>query len=110
MLGVLALAVIMAVSSVTQALARHQAQGAQTFVICTGYGLVSVTVDAGGNPVDYMLPCPECVVPALATLASPTSEAPSHSPIRFVPDKGQSLWQDMAAGLWHDSRAPPVLV
>jgi hypothetical protein len=56
------------VSSVTMVQARHQARAVGEMVICSGLGMVTVAVDADGNPTGPMLPCPECVV-AMAGLA-----------------------------------------
>ncbi len=106
----LALALVVALGSLTHALARHQAAGAQTLVICTGYGLVRITLDAEGNPVEHTLPCPDCIL-SLAALAVEGG---------FVarPDGASGIVYPVRAGalpvvaphLWPQSRAPPLLV
>lgn len=104
----LILAVTVAVASVGFVQARHLATGAQTMVICTGYGLVQITIDADGNPVERTLPCPDCVVVPLAL-------APDAGPlVQPVLIMGQSVWtlrdtlrRAPAAGHWHSPRAPP---
>jgi hypothetical protein len=65
-----------AATSVTTAVARSAAQGHYSVVICGLEGVVQITLDAQGNPVGPMHPCPDCVVIATATLPSGT-EAPA---------------------------------
>lgn len=73
----LLLALVLGVSSVTMAVARGHASAPGTaMVICTGYGLITVTLDAEGNPTGPVHPCPDCVV-AMAALAV----APSLPPV-----------------------------
>jgi hypothetical protein len=104
----LLLALTLAIASVGFVQARHMAAGAQTMVICTGYGLVQITIDADGNPVERTLPCPDCVVMPLAL-------GPDAGPlVRPVLTLGQATWtlrdtlrKAAAAGHWHSPRAPP---
>jgi hypothetical protein len=103
------LALTVALSSVTHIQARHSAYGAQSMVICTGYGLVRITLDANGDPVELSLPCPDCVITPAAILAgAPFLEAPD-SACAASPVAGQALWAGSAAGLWCESRGPPEL-
>lgn len=67
----LLLALIVALSSVTMAQARHQARASAEAVLCTGMGMIAVAVDAQGNPVGPMLPCPECTPAGLALADAP---------------------------------------
>lgn len=59
--------------SVTMAVARGQAAalsgGGTTLVICSGYGVMTVSLDAEGNPVGPVHPCPECLAGLAAYLA-----------------------------------------
>jgi hypothetical protein len=105
----LLLALTLAVASVGFTQARHMAAGAQTMVICTGYGLVQITIDENGDPVEQSVPCPDCVV---AQLALAPDAAPVLRPVLVNP---QTLWtlRDTlrtipAAGNWHSPRAPPL--
>ena len=108
--AVLALALSVALSSIGHAQARHQAHGATTLVICTGYGLVRIIMDADGTPIEQTLPCPDCVVTLAAMLADvetglriqahACAGAPAPQPVRAC----------AAAGFWHDPRAPPAPV
>lgn len=56
----------MMATSVTMAVARGQVQVGGQIVICTGDGVVSVDVDAGGNPVGPAHICPDCVLSFMA--------------------------------------------
>jgi hypothetical protein len=66
----LCLALLLAVTSVSLAVARGQAPPAGEIVICTGLGLQSVAVDAQGRPVSRPHICPDGVA-AIAALALP---------------------------------------
>jgi hypothetical protein len=103
---------LLAVSSIGFAKARHMAAGAETFVICTGYGLVQISVDAQGNPVEQTVPCPDCVPGAGKFLLA------GAGPVPIAPASRYTLWIAPAQTLqgipplaWHHARAPPnVLV
>ncbi|MGY6705591.1 hypothetical protein [Roseinatronobacter sp.] len=103
-----ALALSLALASIGFVQARHLAAGAQTLVICTGYGLVSITIDADGNPVEHTLPCPDCVMTVAAGLPDPVllPVAVSRS-YRMSWDAGAPVLHVGAAGFWARSRAPP---
>ena len=60
------LSVLLAVSSITFALARGQHHGLYEVVICTGSASATILVDAGGQPARPMPFCPECLGPTLA--------------------------------------------
>jgi len=64
------LACVMAMTGITMAMARGQMAAAQSMVICTGYGVVTIAVDARGNPVEVVHPCPDCTM-ALALAPAP---------------------------------------
>ncbi len=106
----LVLAALVGLASLTHALARHQAHGATTMVICTGYGLVRITLDADGNPVEQSLPCPDCTVtPATLLSDGPVTTAPAQLASVLTLQPEICHWPS-AAGLWPQSRAPPLLV
>ncbi|PKP68812.1 MAG: hypothetical protein CVT82_13845 [Alphaproteobacteria bacterium HGW-Alphaproteobacteria-4] len=50
---------VLGASSVTMAVARGQTRAAGEIVICSGYGLTAITVDAAGNPVSTVHICPD---------------------------------------------------
>lgn len=58
------LAVVLAVTSVTMAVARAQPTGGTAVVICTPNGLETITLDADGNPVGPVHLCPLCLAAA----------------------------------------------
>ena len=105
------LALVVALGSLTHALARYQAAGAQTLVICTGYGLVRITLDAEGNPVEHTLPCPDCIL-SLASLAveSRTVARPDGTAGIFFPVCAGDCVHVVAPHLWPQTRAPPLIV
>lgn len=78
---VLALCVI--ASGVTSAIARSAAHSQYSVTICSDAGVVQITLDAQGNPVTPMHPCPDCVV-ALAGGLPETIALPVH-PVRWSP-------------------------
>lgn len=107
-LAVVALALSVALASIGFVQARHLAAGAQTLVICTGYGLVSITIDADGNPVEHTLPCPDCVITGAAGLPEPMMVAAATArAYRVQWNADAPVWQAGAAGFWARSRAPP---
>ena len=62
------LALCLAVTSVTSVQAKARAGSLDQVVICTGYGIVQITVDAEGNPVQAIHACPDCVNALAASL------------------------------------------
>lgn len=110
-LSVVALALSLALASIGFVQARHLAAGAQTLVICTGYGLVSITIDADGNPVEHTLPCPDCVMTVAAGLPDRVLlPVAVYRTYRLKRDTGAPVWHAGAAGFWARSRAPPGFV
>lgn len=105
-----ALALVLAFGSVGFA-SSHQAAETDKYVICTGYGLVTITVDAQGNRVAEGVPCPDSIalsaaLPAPAPDATFARVAVVCRGWRGVSVSGRSL----AVGAWADARAPPVAV
>lgn len=72
------LAAALAVAGAGWALARGQAPAVGVVVICTGTGLVSIALDADGNPTGAHLLCPDCLTIGLALLPerAPATAAP----------------------------------
>ena len=108
-IALLALAVM--ASSVTMAVARNQPRPIGEMVLCTGYGMVVVSVDAEGQPTGPMMPCPDCVVTpagledAGASLPLPPQVlvAQAHA-LRSLPAPATG------APVFCHARAPPVAV
>ncbi|WP_096784752.1 hypothetical protein [Rhodobacter sp. CZR27] len=61
LLFVLMLGLVLVASSVTVAVARGQAALGRQVVICTGLGVTTLAVDAGGRPLGPVHPCPDCL-------------------------------------------------
>lgn len=105
----LVLAVLVALSSVTMAGARHQERAAGQVTLCTGLGMVAVAIDQQGNPVGPMLPCPDCIVASVAV--APGAPVPTRPPLRL--SRAEPVPQTRAAPLldapgFHWSRGPPA--
>lgn len=108
-LSLLWMVLVLATSSVTMAMARHQPRAIGAVELCTGYGLVSVAIDAQGNPTGPLMPCPDAT-PALAALTdvvNPVIRTPGVlTPVQFQ-------MRDIASAIhpvsnYRHSRAPPV--
>lgn len=110
----LLLILALAAGSVSMAVARGHAAaaaGGSTIVICSGYGVMTITLDADGNPTGPILPCPDClsglalaVLPGQAALSG--FDAPFHGLI--VPaDSAQIASQPLRLP---PARGPPALV
>lgn len=70
-LAALLLAAILALSSVTMAVARHAPKAAGMVVLCTAEGTAELAVDVRGRPLPPAHPCPDCLGPSLALLPAP---------------------------------------
>ena len=93
--------------------ARGQAaalsQGGTTLVICSGYGVMTVTLDDEGNPVGPVHPCPQCLAGLVAYLL------PGQSPVVLTVLPGENAVamavpnQPRSAGtLVTRARGPPL--
>lgn len=67
-LTALCLSLTLALSGVTLARAHGGAAGLHQVVICSGAGIVTLTLDARGNPAGPPLPCPDCIAGLAAAL------------------------------------------
>ena len=57
----LTLALMLAISSMGMAVTRGQAASTVELVICSGMGMMTVSLDSQGNPVGPTHPCPYCL-------------------------------------------------
>lgn len=71
----LILALVLAVTSVTMAVARQYESMGTSITICADGGQTTVILDAQGNKIPFAHPCPDCVAavaaqifPSIATL------------------------------------------
>lgn len=71
------LVLLMAGTGVTLGTARGQAPPAGEVVICAGLSMITIRIDANGNPVSVQVPCPD------ATLAVPETPALPPLPLRI---------------------------
>lgn len=98
---ILLLSLVLALASVTMAVARGQMRAGQgaglTVVICSGYGITSIQVDAQGNPVGPVHPCPECLAGFLADLGPGAPQVPA------APDHARRILAPLA---WHGASRP----
>jgi hypothetical protein len=60
------LAVVLAVTSVSMAVARHAPRAARAMELCAAGGTGTVALDERGRPVAPAHPCPDCVIGGLA--------------------------------------------
>ncbi|WP_068115565.1 hypothetical protein [Tropicimonas marinistellae] len=90
-------------------MARGQAPAAGQMVICTGHGIVTVTLDSKGNPVESVTLCPDAAMSFWAVTAL--------SPPEIPPVALNRTWRDWprVAAVIHAStprnrsaRAPPA--
>ncbi|MFN4158100.1 MAG: DUF2946 family protein [Gemmobacter sp.] len=105
----LILAALMALASQTMAVVRAQsAQSGITMVICSGYGLVTVTLDENGNPSGPVHPCPDCIA-AVAAIAQPPVALPER-PVTGARDLSPLRVQPAPSSPWRSARAraPPL--
>lgn len=109
------LALLLIVSSITMAVARGQMASGSEMVICSGYGVISVTLDADGNPVapapqKTAYPCPDCLCGLTAALQAD----PPASPRLATNGRPQKITATRAAVsqdlLPAQARGPPLLV
>ena len=74
-LSALTLALVLTLTAQSMALARGKTMVAGEMVLCTGTGVVTVQVDAEGNPVAPSHICPDCALTLLMSLAAAPAEA-----------------------------------
>lgn len=95
------LGLVLAVSSVTAAVARAEMAGAVEMVVCAGEGTGTVTLDPSGQPV-MAHHCPDCTA-AQAALAGPVVPG-AERPVTRGEGLGLASLPDVADGL----RVAPV--
>ena len=111
---ILFLSVALGLASVSMAVARTQARAVDQITICSGYGVVSVAVDAAGSPVGTpLLPvhlCPDCLaglvlgpLPSQPQVSRPATPAQPVWSGAIVAPSGQT-------GLAPQARGPPLVI
>ena len=76
----ISLALLLAATSQTMAVARGQARVAGDVVICSGYGITTISVDENGDPVGPAHICPDMVLALMAALG--------HTPVSLLRPDG----------------------
>lgn len=101
-LSSLLFALLLAVSSVPAALMHNQMQGSSQMVICSdtpdASGLITVTLDATGQPISAPHHCPQCLaaldlalLPSTPTAAAPIGQSqPLNRPVVLLSASAQS--------------------
>lgn len=86
-LATLLFALCFVLTAQAMAVARGQTSATGEMVICTGAGVVTVAVDADGNPTGPAHICPDCALSLIAAApAAPQARAPAPYllPLRFA--------------------------
>ena len=103
------LALTLALTSVTMALARHHGPAAQSVVICAGGMAQTVTLDASGKRLPFTHNCPDCIMAAV--------DVPAVFPLPQQPNLATAIiWSAPCLShvriirLHADARGPPVLM
>jgi hypothetical protein len=101
-LSSLLFALLLAVSSVPAALMHNQMQGSSQMVVCSdtpdASGLITVTLDATGQPISAPHHCPQCLaaldlalLPSTPTAAAPIGQSqPLNRPVVLLSASSQS--------------------
>ncbi len=104
------LTLLLAVTSLHMAVARGQATAVGEMVLCIGGGVVSVPVDAQGNPTGPAHICPDCALSMFDAVGAGADQ--SAVPAGFA----RVIWPDgpsrmaVQTRLRPSARGPPVFV
>lgn len=105
------LALILTVSSLQMAIARHALMPVDHMVICSGEGAYTIALDAEGNPTDEVHYCPECIASALTAIeASAPEQAQPAATTLTLEAPAQSLPVPQVAWTCPQARGPPLSV
>jgi hypothetical protein len=105
-----ALAVLLAVGGVGFAKSRHTGTAVDRVVICTGYGLVTITLNEYGEPVHQGVPCPDSMALS-GGLPVAQPECGFAYRVAMAGHLPGTTGHQATAGPfahWHEARAPPV--
>lgn len=91
-----------------QAMGRALASGAIAMELCVDGSLVTVTLDAQGNPVSHDHACPDCVLAGLAVSPDPEELTPPGTVARAVLDGIQATSVHGLAAPRPAARGPPA--
>jgi hypothetical protein len=91
-----------------QAMGRALAGGAIATELCIDGSLVTVTLDARGNPVSHDHACPDCVLGGLAVTLDPQVLTPPGAVTRAVLDELRAASVHALAAPRPAARGPPA--
>ncbi len=110
-LALILLALAVMAASVPMVMARHHGGAVATVELCTGTGMITLRIDAGGNPAGPEIPCPDCM-PALSSALPAVALGPA-LPLRLValvtPLRDRPAARPFRA-LHRHARAPPMSI
>lgn len=110
----LLLILALAAGSASMAVARGNAAaaaGGSTIVICSGYGVMTITLDAEGNPTGPILPCPDCLSGlAVATVADQTALPVFDARFHGLPIPADTAQIPSHPLFLPNARGPPALI
>lgn len=103
------LALLLALTSVTMAEARHYGPAGASMVICSNGVAQTITLDANGRKLPFTHNCPDCIGVTLdvpAVIALPQRPDFSRKIVVALPHAArvQAIWRHA------DARGPPVLM
>lgn len=106
--GTFLLALILALTSLTMAVARGQIRMAEEVVICTGAGVTTITVDHDGQPLRQIHICPDMVLGLMAALDTPTPDLTRpETRVEVLTARPDAIAADLAAPRPR-ARGPPI--
>ena len=105
----LCLALMLALTSVTMAEARHYGPIGTSVVICANGMAQTITLDATGHKVPFTHNCPDCIVAAMDV---PATTSLPHRPdfVATLALPMQPVAKVRTIRLHPDARGPPVLM
>ncbi|NDR57381.1 hypothetical protein [Aliiruegeria sabulilitoris] len=105
----LMLVLALGLSTVGFGVARGQAPAVGQMVICTGMGIVTLSVDAEGSPVETHTLCPDAALVSLAAVASVSLVVKSiDASLAWLDWPQDAQLSRVFSPLTRSARAPPV--
>ncbi len=105
-----ALALVIAATSQQFAAARGVAMSAAgEVVLCTGQGLVTVTLDDQGNPIGPVHICPDCVLSVMAFVPATDDLSAAVFHMQVLVQGAEAVIQTRSIHSLAKARAPPVV-
>ena len=99
--------VTLALTSLTMAVARGETHIAGEVVICTGYGVTTISVDQNGDPAGPVQLCPDMVLAMMSALDTPAPSVTRPEGARQVVPLATPAAASSLARPTPRARAPP---